>query len=403
MTPIPAWAAFDWLIDPLDRATFLAEVWERRPHAIHRADPGYFCSLVSRADIDTIARTIRVGPVQADQRLQDLRLVHVADGHAQTGTVVAGADGSPDLRQLYHAYAAGSTVILGSLSRYWPPVTALCSGLELALHHVMSANLFLTPPDAQGLPPHHDTQDVFIAQIEGAKAWRLYPPCRDLPLADAPCPDMTPSADGAQDVQLQAGDVLYLPRGWIHEARTSRLGSLHLTLGVQVTRWSDLLADVVTAVAEGDVRLREALPPGYLHADGRLREHLCRLLADLADVDDSSLERAIDRGAQRFLGRAHSAVGGQFTSLVELPELTLDSRVEIVTALCRVVGDGDGVSLQLPGRRVRYPRSVEPAVRHLATAQPSAVGALPGGLSDDAKLVLARRLVVDGVVRLVPG
>ena len=56
MTPAPDWTAFDWLIAPLDRATFLEEVWERRPQAIHRADPGYFCSLVGRADVDTIAR-----------------------------------------------------------------------------------------------------------------------------------------------------------------------------------------------------------------------------------------------------------------------------------------------------------------------------------------------------------
>ena len=134
-----------------------------------------------------------------------------------------------------------------------------------------------------------------------------------------------------------------------------------------------------------------------------LGDHLRDLLAELADVDEASLDRAIDRTAQRFLGAAQSTVGGQFVSLAELPELTLDSHVEIVSALCRVADDGDGVSLQLPGRRVRYPRSVEPALRHLASGQPSAVDALPGGLSDDAKLVLVRRLVRDGVVRVVPG
>jgi len=33
---------------------------------------------------------------------------------------------------------------------------------------------------------------------------------------------------------LQAGDVLYLPRGWIHDARTFSTDSLHVTVGVQV-------------------------------------------------------------------------------------------------------------------------------------------------------------------------
>lgn len=36
------------------------------------------------------------------------------------------------------------------------------------------------------------------------------------------------------DLVLDVGDVLYLPRGWIHDARTINAESLHLTLGVQV-------------------------------------------------------------------------------------------------------------------------------------------------------------------------
>ena len=403
MTPAPDWTAFDRLIAPLDRETFLEEVWERRPQAIHRADPEYFCSLVGRADVDTIARTIRVRPVQADQRLHELRVVRFVDGEPQSEPVVADADGSPDLYQLYRSYAAGWTVILGSLSGRWPPITSLCARLETALHHPVSAALYLTPPEAQGFPPHHDTHDVFIVQVEGTKAWRLYPPSRELPPVDAPFHHFTPSTDHAQDVRLDAGDVLYVPRGWMHEARTSAAPSLHLTLGVHVIRWSDLVTDVVIAVAEGDVRLRRALPLGYLHADESLGDDLRGLLRELADVDDASLDRAIDRTARRFLGAAQSTAGGQFTSLAELPELTLDRHVQIVSVLCRVASEGDGVSLQLPGRRVRYPGSVEPALRHLASGQPSAVGALSGGLSDDAKLVLVRRLVRDGVVRVVPG
>ena len=76
---------------------------------------------------------------------------------------------------------------------------------------------------------------------------------------------------------------------------------------------------------------------------------------------------AIDRTAQRFLGVAQSTVGGQFVSLAELPVLTLDSHVaDRHRAVLAVADDGDGVNLQLPGRRVRYPRSVEPALRLLA-------------------------------------
>ena len=185
-------------------------------------------------------------------------MVRFIDGEPQSEPVVADADGSPNLYQLYRAYAAGWSVILASLSERWPPITSLCARLETALHHPMTACLYLTPPEAQGFPAHHDTADVFIVQVEGTKAWRCIRRAASFPRSMPRSTTSPLSADRFQDVRLDAGDVLYVPRGWIHEARTSAAPSLHVTLGVQVTRWSDLLIDVVTAVAEGDVRLREA-------------------------------------------------------------------------------------------------------------------------------------------------
>ena len=48
-------------------------------------------------------------PVEADQQLQELRVVRFIDGEPQSEPVVADADGSPDLYQLYRSYAAGWT------------------------------------------------------------------------------------------------------------------------------------------------------------------------------------------------------------------------------------------------------------------------------------------------------
>jgi hypothetical protein len=55
-----------------------------------------------------------------------------------------------------------------------------------------------------------------------------------------PCPHqrIKPRAEEAgrpsMNVTLHAGDVLYLPRGWIHDARTFNTESMHVTMGVQV-------------------------------------------------------------------------------------------------------------------------------------------------------------------------
>ena len=41
------------------------------------------------------------------------------------------------------------------------------------------------------------------------------------------------------DVVLGAGDTMYLPRGWLHQALTSDSDSLHITVGVNIRRWID--------------------------------------------------------------------------------------------------------------------------------------------------------------------
>ena len=178
------WAVFDHLVAPCDRATFLAERWERHPHAVHRGNPTYFAGLVTRADVDAIGATLRTVPTTGDQRVHEARLVAHRDGQPVYESVAAGVDGSPDRYQLYHGYTTGATVVLGPLGGRWPPITALCAGIEAALQHPVFAHLYLSPPGGQGFGPHHDTHDVFVAQVEGAKTWRIGPPSRVLPLAD---------------------------------------------------------------------------------------------------------------------------------------------------------------------------------------------------------------------------
>ncbi len=385
--------ALDRLLAPCDRSTFLTEHWERRPHAVHRDDPAYFTDLVSRADVDAIAGTLRNRPVTGDQRELEARLIAHRDGQPMSEPVATDRDGSPDRQQLYRGYASGQTVVLGPLGGRWPPITTLCAELEAALHHPVSAHLYLTPAGAQGFPPHHDTHDVFVVQVEGSKTWRIGPPITALPLADDPS-GVAVMTEPASDIRLDAGDVLYVPRGWVHEAHAGPTPSLHITLGVRVVRWVDLVLDAVAVAAAHDVALRESLPVGHL-TDGTVAERLRRMLAGLAELDDAVLDEALARSAHRVFDESQPTLTGQFTSLAT--EVELATEVHVTSRWCRVITDGDGVVIELPGRRVRYPASVAPALEALASGRPVAVAALPGELSHDARVRLVRRWIRDGV------
>ena len=60
------------------------------------------------------------------------------------------------------------------------------------------------------------------------------------------------------ELTLRAGDTLYLPRGWLHDALTSASDSLHITVGVNVYTWIDALRAAVESLAD-DVELRRSV------------------------------------------------------------------------------------------------------------------------------------------------
>lgn len=80
------------------------------------------------------------------------------------------------------------------------------------------------------------------------------------------------------ELTLNAGEVLYFPRGTIHEGRTDEDShSLHITVSVyQQTSYADLLQHILpTALkkaAENDVEFRKGLPLNYLKHFGEAVE-----------------------------------------------------------------------------------------------------------------------------------
>ena len=94
----------------------------------------------------------------------------------------------------------------------------------------MQANSYYTPRGSQGFAVHHDTHDVLVLQVAGEKRWLLYDPLLELPLKHQRySKSLGDEGEPTDDLVLRAGDTLYLPRGWLHQAETSDTDSLHLT------------------------------------------------------------------------------------------------------------------------------------------------------------------------------
>jgi lysine-specific demethylase/histidyl-hydroxylase NO66 len=310
-----------------------------------------------------------------------------------------------DTGRVLDLFAGGATVVLQSLHRWWPPLARLCGDLELALGHPLQANAYLTPPGAAGLAPHHDTHDVFVLQVAGVKHWVVRRPVVAAPLAHhRSIHELAAAQPVIFETDLDAGDALYLPRGFVHSAATQQGTSLHLTLGVLATTVHDVLRRVLDRAGD-DATFRASLPAGYpFDRDAAVRSvkaALSELMVWLERVDPGDVA---DEVSEQFFARRTPLLDGQ------LAEIDALDRIDDTTVVRRrargpvAIGrqDDKRLRLTLGDRRLLLPGTLEPAVRRLLDGQPRRVGDLADLLDADSRRVLVRRLVREGVLRTAP-
>lgn len=375
---------------------FATEHWSRTP-LLSRAKqlPQSFDDLLSTGDVDELVadralrtpffRTVREGG----------GLPSPVRGLNAGGRRVADA---VDPEALAAQYAQGATLVLNAVHRMHPPVARFCRELAAELGHPTQCNAYLTPGGQhQGFDFHHDTHDVFVLQVSGRKRWIVHEPVLPLPLSTQACAGAHLVPEGAEpllDVELEAGDALYLPRGYVHAALTTDVDSVHLTVGVLSTTWYDVLSDVV-GLAGNSLEFRAALPvqpgrvveevlPDFLRRTAAWLESLP--VTEVASAVAPRLARSVPTEPLRLLATA-AAVRDLSPASVVRPRDGLAVSVRV---------DGESAVLTVPGRTITLPGFTAPAL-HRLLASPVTPAELPG-LDTDSALVLCRRMLREGIV-----
>lgn len=382
------------LLAPLTVEGFQRDYAEQRPLYLERPLPPWLQLLPDAWALDAlVARAAAAGKVRL-----------VRQGSAFPGP----ADALPGILS---AYAQGSTVVVAKVQEESPSIQALAAALQEELEQPIGINLYLTPPGAQGFKEHADGHDVFILQLSGEKRWRVFRPIIQLPLESQvvrPPPFqeqiLPPPAGGygepMLDVTLTRGQLLYLPRGFVHAAETSQQGSAHLTIGAHPLRQRDLLAEMLAVAAERTRALRETLPRlgkdrvSELAAARRVLQATLDTLADPA-----ALEEALARAERRQARAATALVGGSLEAIEQSGALDLSTALSHRRGTMAVAFlEGGKACLEFGANRVDGPAALLPAFELIAATRDFTPADLPSELSDDAKRTLVRRLIGEGLL-----
>ena len=373
-----------------DAEGFLRGTWGRRPTVHPGEDSLGFADLLTLDDVDRILTTTSL-------RTPAFRLVEAGEQIPETVYTRSGTTGSKpvagmaDPARVFELFRNGATIVFQGLHRYHEPVTRFCRELEVELGHPCQVNAYVTPAGAQGLELHDDPHDVFVLQAFGRKSWEIH---------------TAPGEDGREPLRAEIGpgDCIYMPTGTPHAASTQRSLSGHLTVGVHVVAWRQLVRAALDRIAS-DPSLDEPIPAGWpSDLEGLERSLRERLEAAATALDALDARRIVDARFERFLSTRLPLIRGALVDQAALDVIADGSRLTHRDgSICVIRIRGERLVVLLGDRRLEMPGWLEPAMRRIAATPSFVVGDLADVLPDPgARAVLARRLVREGLLRPLP-
>ncbi|XP_034082629.1 ribosomal oxygenase 2 [Gymnodraco acuticeps] len=276
---------FESLIQPMGPEQFFSEYWEKKPLHLQRSDPttaSYYQSLFQLSDLQSLCS-------HDLEYYTDVNVVRCINGKKKD----LNKQGKVKSSVLNKSFTQNkATIQFHQPQRFKDELWKIQEKLECFFGGLVGSNVYITPQESQGLPAHYDDVEVFILQLEGQKNWLLYNPT--VPLAAEYCVESEERIGSpSHEITLKAGDLLYFPRGTIHQASTPAGGehSTHLTLSTyQRMSWGDLLLDVFPSVlsdrSKREVSLRGGMPRRFLLGDGAGQDtsrQMASLLRSLAE------------------------------------------------------------------------------------------------------------------------
>lgn len=297
---------------------FIADYYERKLWIRRGAFTGYPVSwkdintaLFSWDPSDGLLQLFKNGPVPAERYVE-----RFADLSLHRTKIV---------KEAFYLYMReGATLVLNRLETKLEPVHDLAMEIARFVGEKAVANGYAAFGGEGTFARHWDTHDVFAVQLIGRKHWRVFPPTFELPLAQQKsklhkqeCPSR-PVFDGI----LEAGDILYIPRGWWHEAiPLPEEETFHIAVGVHPMFLRDYIAwscfnTLPTALAlRQSIKAESAEMPGIVAAAKIAGELICDEENVAAYKRELFFkERVVSRFSLETLGRRGNSVEkmGQF-------------------------------------------------------------------------------------------
>jgi ribosomal protein L16 Arg81 hydroxylase len=281
-----------WQVEPKVVSKGIASKNDNTTAILSKTDPAFNAKAVKEQPLEeTIQQgwNVLVDILQRapllDRNENDLELpVVMINGDVQRLEDVMERYGTTQI--LFSAFLDGCSVVQNHADLISPWIAAICHDLQSAFPYVF-AQTYLTPPFSQTLNPHADDRDVIVIQLLGQKEWSVY---QDVPIPfpypheqvgkrnDLPVPPHVLNGPTSISKTLKPGDVLYIPRGHVHQAFSSDDLSCHITIAIATFDWTlgAAIHRMTQAILMQDMESRKSMLP--IHNREKIQEQLDRAM-----------------------------------------------------------------------------------------------------------------------------
>ncbi len=373
------------LIAPVTEEQFRSRYWEQEVLVVHREKPDYYGDLFSLKEFD---EAITRDPSYV--KIANAPTLKLASYKTE---MVKGLEAVlADMRE-------GCTLVLDQLHKKDPKLGLLCRALAPDFGHPFQSNLYLTPPHGKGFTPHWDNHDVFILQVVGSKKWQIEKERRVYPTKTE-----NMGLEGRElrgellSFTLDQGDLIYIPRGFVHAAESGAEASLHITLGLTGIFLEDFLYATIQAAIQRDDRLRAVMPIGFMRgAQQDVVKQVMTILRDAAD--ETFLNTVMDEFRDKMVRSFPIDVSGQVLNHFQPAPLTggdiVGPRRGVVYQLHSA---DDSVRVNFGTQSITFPGFLRPSLDFALNTAAYAIRDVAGELDDDEKIIFIERLVLEGLV-----
>jgi len=299
------------LIGDMNIADFNREVRERRVAKFDHA--------INAEDLDKLYNIGRLESIILKEIVPALYVDVVVDGMPRKLIDAKGPDDDSNLDTIRGSLTRGATIRVCDVQKFDPMLEAFVREVQTDFQGRCQVNAYLSPPNNSGFRPHFDTTDIFIVQCSGSKRWNLYPDYSnqvELPLLETPWdPGLYRPAAEPESMTLHRGDVLYLPRGAMHEAFCNDHESLHLTISLAPLTMAGLAERAFRRMLQTDIDMRRRL--------------------DWATPADAATLARLNRQVRQMLTR--------WVETIDIADLIEAEQKDLFARPMARAGDGDGL------------------------------------------------------------